>query len=354
MSQFSLEKLRAVKHVVTHKDCADGTSSAMILQDALGQGVKTTFIQYNTPEQRALVAEPGMLFCDCTPTRERMQEFVEVGALVLDHHKFAKDVVDAFGESGVFADEVAEPGICGAVLAYRHVWQPLQRAQMGRSRAFQEFMGSKTDPLSEDILRDLATLAGIRDTWQKHDPRWLAACEQAEALRFWPMERLLGSDPNTWPGLIQPIGSVIFAKNLKKAQKITETAYRFVSTGGTRVIIFEGGGMSSDVAEAAGNTADLVVGFSYKTDEGNPIIVFSTRSHADFNCGAFCKAHGGGGHTRAAGFSVPLGRGPSFQRMPPSSPNPFLHFAEILGAYERAEEAEAIRLATRIIDAVAP
>jgi len=76
------------------------------------------------------------------------------------------------------------------------------------------------------------------------------------------------------------------------------------------------------------------VGFSYKTDEGKPIVIFSTRSHADFNCGAFCKAHGGGGHTKAAGFSVPLDLGRSLRRVSGPDPNPFQHFLEILEAYE--------------------
>jgi oligoribonuclease NrnB/cAMP/cGMP phosphodiesterase (DHH superfamily) len=304
----------------------------MILRDAFrGRGVKLTFIQYNTPEQRALVAEPGMLFCDFSPSRERVQEFVDVGTLVLDHHKFAKDVVDAFGENGVFADEVAEPGVCGAVLAYRHVWKPLE---VPSTRL-------EADPLSDDIIRDLATLAGIRDTWQKSDHRWRAACEQAEALRFWPLEKLLDTDPHTWPGLMQPIGGVIFAKNLQRAQELVETSYRFVTSRGTRVIIFGGTSMSSDAAEAAGDTVDLVVGFSYKTDEGKPILIFSTRSHADFNCGSFCKAHGGGGHTKAAGFSVSLAL--------IQDPNPFQHFLEILEIYE--EKLAKQRLAENLGDA---
>jgi oligoribonuclease NrnB/cAMP/cGMP phosphodiesterase (DHH superfamily) len=334
MSQFSLEKLRAVKHIVTHKDCADGTSSAMILRDAFrGRGVKLTFLQYNTPELRALEAEPGMLFCDFSPARERVQEFVDAGTLVLDHHKFAKDVVLAFGENGVFADETTEPGVCGAVLAYRHVWLPLD--EVSSHGAMME-----ADPLSGEIIRDLATLAGIRDTWQKADPRWQAACEQAEALRFWPLERLLDRDPHGWPGLMQPIGSVIFAKNLQRAQELTETSYRFVSSKGTRVVIFGGTSMSSDVAEAAGDTVDLVVGFSYKTDEGKPILIFSTRSHMDFNCGEFCKAHGGGGHTKAAGFSVPLALN--------LDPNPFQHFLEILEVYEGNQAKQ--RLADKLGD----
>ena len=311
---ITIEKLMAVTHIVTHKDCADGTASAMILRDVL-PGVKVTFIQYSTPEQKALVAEPGMLFCDFSPDKDRVQEFVDVGTLVLDHHKFARGTVEAFGENGVFADEATEPGVCGAVLAYRHVWKPLRHLS-----------GPSGTGSLDALVADLATLAGIRDTWQKNDPRWQAACEQAEALRFWPIDSLVGTPPSSWPGYMQPIGGVIFAKNLSYAQHLTESSYRFVSSKGTRVLIFGGTSMSSDAAEAAGDTTDIVVGFAYKCNEGKPIVIFSTRSHTDFNCGAFCVAHGGGGHTRAAGFSVPLGL--------TTDPNPFEHFRGILERYE--------------------
>jgi oligoribonuclease NrnB/cAMP/cGMP phosphodiesterase (DHH superfamily) len=316
---IDLDKLQKVQHIITHKDCPDGIASAMILKDVLPEA-KVTFIQYNTPEQRALPAEPGMLFCDFSPANDRIQEFKDVGTLVLDHHKFARETVEAFGENGVFADETTEPGVCGAVLAYRHVWFPQKKSWSAMDEHDPE------QAARGKAVHELATLAGIRDTWQKDDPRWKQACEQAEALRFWPLNLLIGTNPDTWPGLIQPIGSVIFNKNLERAKDMSETSYRFTTMSGTRVIIFGGASMSSDTAEAAGDSVDLVVGFSYKTDDGKPIVIYSTRSHTDFNCGAFCKAHGGGGHTKAAGFSVKLDLN--------TDPNPFQHFRKILEVHE--------------------
>lgn len=319
---IQLEKLLAVTHIVTHKDCADGMASAMILKNVL-PGTKLTFLHYSSPDHKDLVAEPGMLFCDFSPAKDRVQEFVDVGSLVLDHHKFARETVEAFGVNGIFADEATEPGVCGAVLAYRHVWLPLQEA----SSPPPGLGSSKPQPLVDAIVKDLATLAGIRDTWQKHDPRWQAACEQAEALRWWPEDHLVGSPLTSWPGYIQPLGGILFAKNLKYAKQLSETSYRFVSKKGTRVLIFGGVSMSSDTAEQAGDTADLVVGFSYKCDDGKPVVIFSTRTRGEtFNCGEFCVAHGGGGHTKAAGFTLPLTLD--------TDPNPIQHFRGILEAYE--------------------
>jgi oligoribonuclease NrnB/cAMP/cGMP phosphodiesterase (DHH superfamily) len=317
---ITVEKLRAVKKIVSHKDCADGIASVMILKDVLPEA-EVIFAHYNSPEQKNLVAEPGMLFCDFSPTRERVKEFVEVGALCLDHHKFARDVVEAFGENGVFADEKTEPGVCGAVLAYRHVWQPVDAARHS---------GPMTSPDAEEgvVMGQLSALAGVRDTWQKDDPRWTVACHQAEALRFWPLSYLIGKDPLEWAKLIQPIGRVLFEKNLDYAKHLAETAYRFVTKRGTRVVIFSGVSMSSDTAEALGDEADVVVGFSYKCDDGKPGLIYSTRSHTNFDVGAFCVAQGGGGHTKAAGFSHDVKLDEN------GDPNPFLHFKNILENYE--------------------
>lgn len=296
-----LEKLCAVTHVISHENCPDGVASAMILKQVLPDA-RFTFVQHGTPEHADLPAEPGMLFCDMTPPRERAQEFVDAGACVLDHHWHSEDVVRAFGDNGVFADEATEPGVSGAVLALR-----------------------VADPLAvRGPLHMLATLAGIRDTWQKQDPRWTAACEQAEALRFWPVERLLAARPDDWPGLLE-IGRELLKKRLDGAQKLAATSYRFTSVAGTRVALFPTI-ESSDVADALAESVDLSVGYGYvHATDGTVGLVFSTRSRGDYDAGALCKAHGGGGHTKAAGFRVQL---------VPEALNPIDVFARLLEAYE--------------------
>lgn len=330
-NRFPIEKLQAVDHIVTHKDCADGLASAMILHDVLPRA-RITFLQYNSPEQKKLPAEPGMLFCDFSPDKNRVQEFVEVGALCLDHHKFAKGIVEAFTGNGVFADEVEQPGVCGAVLAYRHVWLPLQEADSPSPG-----LGTQRPTWSSQrAVEGFATLAGIRDTWQKQNPRWREACEQAEAIKFWPLEDLLSASHMTWDGLMQPVGRILFQKNLDYAKLLAETSYRFTTPEGTRVVIFGGISMSSDTAEAVGEEADIVVGFGYKCDEGLPVVIYSTRSHTTYDVGAFCAAQGGGGHTKAAGFSVKL-------TDLANTPNPYEHFRQILNGYETWKKNPSLR-----------
>jgi len=313
-------KLQAVKHIVSHENCPDGIASAMILKNVLPDA-KVTFLQYETPEHKGLVPEEGMLFCDFSPHKSRVVDFKEAGALVLDHHKSQEAVVELFGPNGVFADEKAEPGVCGAVLAFREVWEPLMKAT-GIPDDFRPFI--------RELIRDFATLAGIRDTWQRKDPRWIAACEQAEALPFWPIETLLDLAPEQWAQKLE-LGPILYAKRLKSAEKCIEKSFQFWTTAKQRrVVVFDGLKQSSDAAEMLGDKADFVVGLGMTVENNDPQIIYSSRSHTGFNCSAFALAHGGGGHTAAAGCKLPL----MDTRL-----EPFSLLQHLLGLYEQVEDS---------------
>lgn len=303
---ISLDKLRQVKKIVCHSFCPDGLGSAILLFDAFhcfGDAMpEVVFTTYGTAIYETLVAEPGMLFCDLSPPPARAQEFVDVGAIVLDHHKTARKVVEMFGENGIFGDEVTEPGVCGAVLAWREVWVPVTEYVMGSS-----FLSTSYDA---SFAKRFALLAGIRDTWQTSSPDWNTACELAEALRFYPPESWLHGDAFSrdnkgWWEERQQLGETLWAKHLDKIRSHIDKAYRF-TVDETRVIVFPGSSpVTSDTAELVGSEADLVVGFVFHgLENGQASLGFSTRSHTTFDCGAFCKKLGGGGHTKAAGFSV--------------------------------------------------
>jgi oligoribonuclease NrnB/cAMP/cGMP phosphodiesterase (DHH superfamily) len=322
-----------IKTIVTHADCPDGTASAIFLHDAL-PSARVVFIRPGTDEHRALPAEEGMLFCDISPPEARADEFVMAGAFVLDHHKTARHVVERFGERGVFADEDVEPGVCGAVLAYREVWTPLR--MFDYSDAFRAF------------ANEFAMLAGVRDTWQKTHPSWEAACHQALGLVSVPAEEWLkksftrfGVEWDTHLALTRhhtpevltwrEVGRLLAKNDAKRIVRVIQDAEHFISEQGTRVILFEGISATSDAAEMLGSEADLVLGFKYIVERGARKLAVSTRSHTTFDCAAFARAHGGGGHTRAAGFAITL--------MDPDS-DPYTRIEKLLNAYEerRADE----------------
>ena len=259
---LDIDKLKAVKTIICHGgNCPDGVASAILLHDVLPDA-ELKFVQYGTEEQKALRATSGMLFADFSPHAETFQKFVDAGAIVLDHHKGAKDITAAFGSNGCFGDETTEPGVCGAVLAFRHVWSPIKYNQSGG-----------VDDREVRAAEDFATLAGIRDTWQNKSPRWLEACIQAEMLRFYPIEHWLKFarpfDPaikSTWDERRQ-IATILVEKHAKTIEKVLEKSWRFTSAKGTKVVCFEGTHLSSDAAESA-QDVDLVIGFGFTIDSG--------------------------------------------------------------------------------------
>lgn len=327
MNMIDIERLKKITHIISHENCSDGIASAMLLKNALPHA-KVTFCQYETTLHKTLEAEPGMVFCDFSPHITRIKDFLDVEAIVLDHHGGpAKEVTLAFAEKGLgaFADEKVDPGVSGALLAFKEVWEPLFNDNVDPARG-RDLLGH--------AAHDLAVLAGIRDTWQKQDPRWRQACEVAESLRFWPWDHVEQyREVSRWSQLLA-IGPILFDRNVKKLEKILEGAFQYQSSKGRRVTIFEGLKPTSDAAEKLGDTNDLTIGmafFTEKTPDGQTqqVMIFSNRSRGSFNCRNFALAHGGGGHLKAAGFSRVL-------RM--NDLQPFMLAVQILERYELVEE----------------
>lgn len=301
--------LDKVTKIISHANCPDGLAAAMIVRDALPH-VPIEFVQYDSPEHETMAVQDGLLFVDFTPYYDRYQEFVDAGAFCLDHHKSQKDIVEAFGERGVYACEDAEPGVSGAVLAFRHIWQPA---------------GGGT--VDESDVERFAELAGIRDTWQTKHPDWPEAKRVANTLmrlpRDWWMTISMGEAldllDGPLPGFFEQDWDRMIARNVRDA-------WRAKSAKGTKVVLFEGTRSSSDAAQLVDQDADLVVGFNMFCKGGDRRIVFSMRSHTGFDCKKLAKMFpGGGGHTAAAGFHTVIAH---------EGKNPYDFFLEILNLYE--------------------
>jgi hypothetical protein len=313
-----VEILQAVRTIVVHAHCPDGLASAIILDDAL-PGRRIEFMAYGTQELAALEPEEGMLFCDFSPPADRAPLFAAKGAVVLDHHKTAKDVVRQFGHHA-FGDEIADPGVCGAVLAFRHVWVPLCGTEARL-----------------DLVSRVAHLAGIRDTWQRQSPDWVEACVQADAMRFYPTQFWLPEKPGDTPPFVlrdpaefrarMATGRISYVRHQEKILRAVEKSWGFTTPQSTRVVLFQNTSFSSDAAELLGENADLVIGFGYAFEDGKKKLLLSTRSHTTFDCSAFAKSLGGGGHTKAAGCAVNVAEGDL---------NPYEAIRQLIESYETA------------------
>lgn len=302
----SLDKLRALKTIIVHDDCPDGLASAMILRDALPKA-KIIFVKHNSPEHLGLKAEEGVVFCDFAPHASTADALREAGAIILDHHKTVKDLVLSFGDNGIFGDEETEPGVSGAVLAYREVWLPLLADR-------QEDFAAGVNEIN--WVKRFAKVAGVRDTWQKDSPLWRESCAQAEVLRFFPKSTWLDEaagdtpdvfcrkDPSKWIARMS-VGEVLLSRVEESTKKTLNGGLRFTVPGGPRMLIFQGL-HTSDVAEAVRSEVDLVVGWTYFVEDTTQTkkMVLSCRSGDMFDASVLAKSFGGGGHTRAAGFQL--------------------------------------------------
>ena len=305
---IDLEKLKNVKHLVTHANCPDGVAAALIVKDALPD-VRVSFVQYNTKEHLALRPEPGTLFVDFTPHIPRFSDglidghelmtWVGAGAMVLDHHDKQRAITENFAVNGLGVFGENDRLECGAWLAYEHVWRPIKLGH-----------GPFNPHDDGESVREFAELAAVRDTWKRSDPRFERARAQGEVLLFWGEEALeVGLSEMIEKSMsdeAEAFASLLLKKAVKTAGKAVEESYRFQTRRGTRVLMFQNTKPTTEAAELLDKEPpDIVAGFHYRIEEGKLRLTYSMRSHAGYDVGDFAKSHpGGGGHAQAAGFSV--------------------------------------------------
>lgn len=234
-----------------------------------------------------------MVFCDIVPPDSRVQDFIDAGAVVLDHHREARVTVEAFGSKGVFADAEREDhrGISGAVLSYEVIYRSL--------------------PWHARLLEveRLARLIGLADTWQRDSRDFEQALEFVAACRFFGLSRLTKLSPKQILAKLATWGPELRRDHLEHVQYACKEAIRMSTPKGTRMVVVQGTSITSDLAELLRNDpfADLVVGYHTRSEDREDREIklqFSTRAVTTYDCGALASAYGGGGHRPAAGFSV--------------------------------------------------
>jgi hypothetical protein len=334
---ISIDRLKAVRKLIVHKNsgspCPDGVASALLLRDALPDA-EVLFVSHGV-ELESVKLEEGLLFCDIAPPRGKAEEFLKLGAIVLDHHETEKETVLRFKgrDLGVYADKEQHPGVSGALLAYESVWLPMKQPSKEDRKKYAEPQTTIDDKIARikrfdeisEIANRFAVLAGVRDTWQKTDPMWEPACMQAAALSFWPWDE--------WPkdpfvtGIGQmvsmlDIGGVLVEKEKAKADRLAKQALIAKTSFGTTYAVVPTM-ETSDVAELV--EADLLIGFGYHAEvvvgsnstgfgaeprDNNvrvrTVMRLSTRSRGGFDCQRWMRMLGGGGHKGAAGAQVRL------------------------------------------------
>jgi len=282
-------KLAGVTDVFFHASCPDGTAAAMIVADTFaGMEWAAEFhsVQYDTDFHNKLQPGPGQLFVDITPPLKRWEEWRGFDPIVLDHHETSMPAVEGLG--GVYATNESHSG---AKLAYENVAVPL--------------MGGT------DEWRRFAEVAMIRDTWKKDHPLWKEACAQAYALSTFGSEKLIEQvKQGTFRhALLKDLGDVLFSANDRKAKLVASGAVHdhFSAPGGEyKMAVFNcTEKILSDAAnELLDRGADVAVGFFFLHEDGVTKAAVSIRTAGRVSARKIAEHNGGGGHDRAAGFTI--------------------------------------------------
>jgi hypothetical protein len=303
MKEISMPPSNQTFHtIITHDHCVDGFVSELLLLDAY-PNAKAMRVTYENRD--AIVPEPGMIFCDMSPSRERAAAFFAQGAVVLDHHRTAAEIFQVPGAQGAY---IAIPGVSGAVLALQH-WHA-------------NYNGPWADKDSTETIAEIAELVGIYDTWVETHPRFLAAGQAHAVLDLLRTDsaHTLRTLADNW-GTLSSVGKMLFGRHTEQAKEIASRAVMttlpragqsdlrvacIVDHAETPVLNLAASKIDADLIVYASFAREILPASSEGIVEApNGSLRCSIRSRGNFDCASLAKALGGGGHWGAAGFGVP-------------------------------------------------
>jgi hypothetical protein len=277
----------------THGGCPDGILARNILLKALEPlGAKLTVVP-RRPGVKDSIVHPA-IFVDMSPPEDQFLEVLQQGGVIMDHHVTVKHLFEQYADQ--FPDQL--------------LWGENDLAQSGAVLAYEacaSLVRNSTDNL-ERAMKRASYLVGLGDTWQKDHPDF----ELARA--FANLIDLIGND---YEGLLEEteLAEKLWASKKKEFARSAEKAlWRDVLD---KRVAFINTLKTSDVAELLrAKGANIIVGFAEIYDPERQVewIGFSMRSDGSWDCSAFAKKYGGGGHVPAAGFGqerdeVMVGRG---------------------------------------------
>lgn len=278
----------SIRTVVTHGRCSDGDTAAYLCRLSLPSHVR--YLPLVHSEVAKLEPEPGMMFIDITP-EHRTEEFAKAGAVVLDHHKGVEHLVRIFGSRGVFADRYHHPGISGAVLAHKVVYQDSwwNRSILNPDRT---------------AARELAELVGIVDTWVKDDPRFTIGEAVITGIGvMYPRLRTTISPRKLLSDLLE-IGTPLLESRQQRVTEALRSTVR-VEVGSLTALLTPRVAVRSELAELLrqrNDPSDVLIAWDLDYEDGAAKMKLGLRSiKKGFNCVPLAKFFGGNGHEAAAG-----------------------------------------------------
>jgi len=281
--------------LVTHANCSDGTTCALLAKEYnhlnKGKDLKIIFAKYGNEEViiNDIPVGSNVLFTDFTMSLDSMNRVEELSnsLVVLDHHKTAEEVLKD-KEYAIF-----DMDKCGTMLTHDWLYgvnsEPSKIVKYVCDRDLWKFEYEDTNAFAagyrtykvEDLLK--------MPTKVIHSDRFLNDCvEKGEHL----IEAQVSKTSNI-VGRTQDSDAVIFETETGKHKMWCINNSEYISETGNELAMK----MRDD---------NLVYNMSAQYFITDKEIVFSFRGVEDADVGAIAKSFSGGGHRLAAGMSIPL------------------------------------------------
>lgn len=264
--------------IVYHSNCPDGIVARNLLRThyAINQ-VEFTEVPYNYEPNFGHLKDA--VWVDCSPgTWEEFQEGLIHGCTYLDHHESRKEFFVKANHPYAIYGENSE-------------------LQSGAMLVYENFNKHNCD---YGNIAKIARLAAIGDTWASTDPdfelargmgafitsvgnayEWNTDYEREQLLKYAEIFKIKAQEE---------------ARKLASGAIVVNDAYRIAFINSMHI---------SNASEVLRNErqVDIIVGWEFFTENQKYYTCsVSLRSNDKFDCQAFAKFNGGGGHKKAAGF----------------------------------------------------
>lgn len=265
-------------YVLFHKNCADGTASALAAYEYFGDRAEYIPVQYNEGVIEGLNFHSTVYLVDFCYPQEGLDELTQGrDVIVLDHHKTAQEDLLGYGR---LTDKVFDMGRSGAMITWQYF--------------FPDHPVPKLFYYIQD--RDLWN-------WEYEETKPIAAFLKTigyDNFRDW----IPFLDDNVFDSILNK-GKAIAQYQDKCVENNIKGFYKGLLPDKTKIWMCNNSHLISETCHSFLHQNNVEVCCCwFVVKEGK--IVFSFRSKGDYDCSAIAKRLGGGGHKNAAGTSVPL------------------------------------------------
>lgn len=266
-------------YVLYHKNCADGTASALAAYEYFGDNATYIPVMYGEGVVGELNFNSTVYLVDFSYPPEQLDELTQDReVIVLDHHKTAQETLLGYGK---LSDMIFDMKRSGAMITWQY------------------FHPNRPAPKLFHYIQD-------RDlwNWEYEETKPISAYLQTvghDNFRAW----IPFLDDNIFDSILDK-GNAISQYQDKCVENNTKGFYQGVLPDGTEIWMTNQGHLISETCNAfLEQNEDIEVCCCWFIVNGKKI-VFSFRSKGDFDCSMIAKRLGGGGHKNAAGASKPF------------------------------------------------